>query len=134
MKVVVDSNIIFSALLRSPNRYCDAIFLSGDEFYTPKFMFVELFKYRTRIVEQSRLSEEEVLEMLYRLILNVHFFNESLISTRNFLQAFQLVKETDRKDLVFVALTIEIQAKLWTSDQVLKNGLIEKGFNEFYGP
>lgn len=128
MKVVVDSNIIFSALLRSPNRYCDAIFLSGDEFYTPKFMFVELFKYRTRIVEQSRLSEEEVLEMLYRLILNVHFFNESLISTRNFLQAFQLVKETDRKDLVFVALTIEIQAKLWTSDQVLKNGLIEKGF------
>ncbi|MEZ4942795.1 MAG: PIN domain-containing protein [Saprospiraceae bacterium] len=134
MKVVVDSNIIFSALLRSPNRYCDAIFLSGDEFYTPKFMFVELFKYRTRIVEQSRLSEEEVLEMLYRLILNVHFFDESLISTRNFLQAFQLVKETDRKDLVFVALTIEIQAKLWTSDQVLKNGLIEKGFNEFYGP
>lgn len=48
-------------------------------------MFVELFKYKTRIVEQSRLSEEEVLEILYRLKLNVHFFDESLISTRNFL-------------------------------------------------
>jgi len=31
MKVAVDSNIIFSALLKSPNRYCDAICLSSDE-------------------------------------------------------------------------------------------------------
>ncbi len=132
MKVVVDSNIIFSALLKSPNRYCDTICLSGDEFYTPKFMFVEIFKYKERIVRQSKMPEEEVLEMLYRLILNLRFFDETLISTRNFLRAFQLVKDTDRNDLVFVALTFEIGGKLWTSDLELKNGLRAGGFDGFY--
>lgn len=132
MKVVVDSNIIFSALLKSPNRYCDTICLSSDEFYTPKFMFVEIFKYKERIVRQSKMTEEEVLEMLYRLILNIRFFDETLISTRNFLRAFQLVKDTDRKDLVFVALTFEVSGKLWTSDLELKNGLRAGGFDEFY--
>ena len=134
MKVVVDSNIIFSALLKSPNRYCDTICLSGDEFYTPKFMFVEIFKYKERIVRQSKMPEEEVLEMLYRLILNLRFFDETLISTRNFLRAFQLVKDTDRNDLIFVALTFEIGGKLWTSDLELKNGLRAGGFDGFYEP
>ena len=132
MKVVVDSNIVFSALLKSPNQFSDTILLSGDEFYTPKFMFVEIFKYKERIVQQSRLSEEEVLEMLYRLILNLHFFDEKLISTRNFLRAFQMVKETDRKDLVFVALALETNGKLWTSDQPLRKALIQNGFEDFY--
>jgi len=134
MKVVVDSNIIFSALLKSPNRYCDNICLSGDEFYTPKFMFVEIFKYKERIVQQSKMPEEEVLEMLYRLILNLRFFDENVISTRNFLHAFHLVKDTDRNDLIFVALTLEIGAKLWTSDLELKNGLRAGGFDGFYEP
>lgn len=134
MKVVVDSNIVFSALLKSPNRYCDTICLSSDEFYTPKFMFVEIFKYKERIVRQSKMTEEEVLEMLYRLILNLHFFDETHISTRNFLRAFQLVKDTDRNDLVFVALTLEIGGKLWTSDLELKNGLRVGGFDAFYEP
>jgi len=134
MKVVVDSNIIYSALLRSPNRFCDNILLSGDEFYTPKFMFVEVFKYKERIVRQSHLSEEEVLEMLYRLILHLRFFDETLISTRNFVRAFQLVKDTDRKDLVFVALALETGSRLWTSDLKLKSGLRERGFNDFYEP
>lgn len=134
MKVVVDSNIVFSALLKSPNRFCDTICLSSDEFYTPKFMFVEIFKYKERIVRQSKMPEEEVLEMLYRLILNLRFFDETLISTRNFLRGFQLVKNTDRNDLVFVALAFEIGAKLWTSDLELKNGLLAGGFDAFYEP
>ena len=134
MKVIVDSNIVYSALLKSPNRFCDTILLSGDEFYTPKFMFVEIFKYKERIVRQSHLSEEEVLEMLYRLILQLRFFDEALISTRNFVRAFQLVKDTDRKDLVFVALAFEVEAKLRTSDLKLKKGVSSAGFDDFYEP
>lgn len=42
MKVIADSNIVYSALLKSPNRFCDTILLSGDEFYTPKFMLVKI--------------------------------------------------------------------------------------------
>ena len=97
-------------------------------------MFVEIFKHKERIVSQSQLSEAEVLEMLYRLILSLRFFDETLISTRNFLRAFQLVKDTDLNDLVFLALHFEVGGKLWTSDMKLKNGLRENGFNDFYEP
>ena len=134
MKVVVDSNIVFSALLKSPTHFCNTILLSDDVFYSPKFMFVEIFKHKERIVSQSQLSEAEVLEMLYRLILSLRFFDETLISTRNFRRAFQLVKDTDLNDLVFLALHFEVGGKLWTSDMKLKNGLRENGFNGFYEP
>lgn len=134
MKVVVDSNIVFSALLKSPNRYTDIICLSDDEFYTPKFMFVELFKHKEKIVRVSKMPEEEVLEMLYRLILNLRFFDENFIGTRNFVRAFQLVKDTDRNDLIFVALAFEIDGKLWSADAELKSSLRMSGFEAFYEP
>lgn len=36
MKVVVDFNILFSALLKSPNKFSETIFLSEHEFYMPQ--------------------------------------------------------------------------------------------------
>jgi predicted nucleic acid-binding protein len=40
--------------------------------------------------------------------------------------------DIDEKDSVFVALTLELDGLLWTSDKKLKNGLIKKGFNSFF--
>jgi predicted nucleic acid-binding protein len=42
------------------------------------------------------------------------------------------MKVVDIKDFPFVALTIELDALLWTGDNKLKNGLKAKGFNLFY--
>jgi predicted nucleic acid-binding protein len=40
-----------------------------------------------------------------------------------------LVKNIDKKDLLFVALSIQTGFKLWTGDKKLMEGLKRKGFN-----
>jgi len=38
----------------------------------------------------------------------------------------------DENDVAYVALTIELEGKLWTSDRELEIGLRKKGFMCFY--
>jgi predicted nucleic acid-binding protein len=40
-----------------------------------------------------------------------------------------LVKEIDKKDLLFIALSIQTGFKLWTGDKKLMEGLKKKGFD-----
>ncbi len=59
--VVIDTNIIFSMLLGKNKKFRDALFSQTDyTFYSPKFMIVELFKYKEKIMRFSSLSEDEV--------------------------------------------------------------------------
>ncbi|WP_022669778.1 putative toxin-antitoxin system toxin component, PIN family [Hippea alviniae] len=131
-KVVVDTNIIFSILLKDKNKERDFLFLSsGIKFFTCRFMFVELFKYKEKIVKYSHLKENEVLSVLYDVSKIIEFYNEDLISYSSKVKAFDLCKDIDEKDTPFVALSLELNAYLWTGDKKLINGLKNKGFNRF---
>ena len=88
MKIVIDTNIIFSALLRSGQKQRDILFLENVEFYSCKYAIVEIFKHKEKIIKYSRLAEEVVLETLYRLLKNIHFVNEDLISDENLILAY----------------------------------------------
>ncbi len=133
MKVIIDTNIIFSALLREDNRYARAIIKNekGYDFYVVYFTIVELFKHKERIKEFSNLSEEDILEILYELLKHINIINDDIISIASWKQAMQLAHDVDIKDVPNVALTIELSAKLWTNDNELKKGLRAKGFDEF---
>jgi len=54
------------------------------------------------------------------------FVSEELISKRSWNKAFALTKDIDEDDTPFVALAIELNAKLWTGDKVLSKGLAKK--------
>ncbi len=51
-----------------------------------------------------------------------------LISNQSYLQAFELCKDIDEKDLTYVALAIEFDLPFITKDNVLVEGLKKKGF------
>ena len=133
MKVIVDTNIIFSALLREDNKYANMLIKSDDnhDFYGVYFTIVELFKHKERIIKYSKLNEDEVLEVLYELLKHIHIINDDIISIAAWKQAVNLVHDVDMKDVPHVALTIELEGKLWTNDVELKNGLRAKGFDDF---
>jgi len=136
MRVVVDTNIIFSALLREHNRYADALIKNeqGHEYFGVYFTIVELFKHKERIRQYSELSEEDTLEALYELLKQIHFLNDGIISAGSWKTAMQLVHDVDIKDVPNVALAIELNAKLWTGDEALKTSLRSKGFFDFLEP
>ncbi len=129
MRLVVDTNIIFSALLKKNSKALDIIMRDDVEAFIPKFLMIEIFKHKERIIEISKLSEDEVLESLYLIlkyctILNDEDFPEEILN-----QAFQYVIEIDPKDVVFVAAAYILDAKLWSGDKKLINGLKDKNIN-----
>jgi putative PIN family toxin of toxin-antitoxin system len=131
MKVVVDTNILFSAALTQNGTIAQTLFSDEYEFFVPHFAIIELFKYKDKIIKFSKKSEVEVLEILYHILSQLSFVNEKSISLESRQKAYDLCKNIDLKDAAFVALAIELNALLWTGDLKLKNGLIEIGFDFF---
>ena len=134
-KLVVDTNVFFSLLLRrdTPARrrfFADA----SHSFYGPRFLFVELFKHKERIAKATDLSEEGVLECLHELLARIQFVEEGSIPIGTWMEARRLCRDMDLKDSPFVALTLHLDGLLWSADEELKAALRAKGFVRFYEP
>lgn len=134
MKVVVDANLIFSALLPKASSIRDELFKKEHSFYCPVFVFTELFKHKEKIFKNSKLSDSEILNYLRKITEQIRFVNEDLVSLESKQQAYDLCHDVDEKDTPYVALTLDLNAALWTGDNKLKQGLIKKQFQRFYQP
>ncbi len=130
MKIVVDTNIIFSALLNTNGTIGNILFNSDGcfEFYSCNYMRYEIIKHWDKLKNLSKMSEKE-LSISYSLILSkLKFINEEIIPNEIWLTAEQLTQKIDLDDTDFVALTKFLNGNLWTGDRVLYNGLINLNF------
>ena len=133
--VIVDTNILFAALVSSRSRLREILFTENElDFSCPRFLFVELFKHKERILAATELSEDDLLDALNALLARVHFVDEAIIPLGTWLEARRLCHGIDEKDTPFVALTIHLNARLWTDDAELKAGLRARNFNLFFEP
>jgi len=105
---------------------------SDLEFYCPNYLITEIFKHKERLIKASKVGEEEVYELLEKTLQQVNFVNEEFISLGNLIHANRLCNDIDEKDTLFVALSLEFDAQFWTKDDILKNGLRQKGFDNFF--
>ena len=78
------------------------------------------------------MPEAEVYELLYRILSRIKFVDEEFVTYENKLQAFNLCKEVDEDDIPFIALSIQLDAPLWTGDKRLKESLSRQGFTLFF--
>ncbi len=135
MKVVVDTNIFFSALLKNNNKFRNALLLNTQPSFCSCYLLIaELFKYKEKLVNLSQIDEYDLLKVFYEMLKNIELYNENLITKQSFSESYKLCKNIDLKDIPFVALTIELDGLLWTGDTKLKEGLLKKGFKNFYEP
>ena len=130
--VVVDTNILFAALRKKHSAIRRQLERSDIRYYAPHFLVVEIFKHKERIVRSSKISADETYELLTDLLRHVSFVNEDIISTEDMIAAYRLCNDVDEKDTPFVALTFSLSGELWTRDDVLKQGLVRKGFTQFF--
>ncbi len=93
---------------------------------------MEIFKYKEKIVQASKLTEDEVVRLYYKLIKRLLIVKEDVISKSNWIKAFDLCNDIDESDTLAVALTLQMGGLLWTGDKILRKGLEEKGFKMFY--
>jgi predicted nucleic acid-binding protein len=134
-RVVVDTNVLFAALVSRRGRLRELLLTEPEfKFHCPRFLFVELFKHKERILEATELDEDELLEFLNSVLGRISFEDESTIPMGTWLEARRLCLQIDPKDVSFVALALHLNASLWTEDEELKRGLQAKGFNRFFVP
>ena len=130
-KIIIDTNIIFSLLLSKTTALREIFFKKELKFYTCKFVIVELFKYKEKIIKSSSLSEEDIFELLYMILKRINIYDEAMIGEDSLRRAFNLCKDIDEKDTLIVALSLELNAEIWTGDKKLMEGLKQKGFTKF---
>jgi len=130
--VIVDSNIIFSALLHEESRIAETLFLSEHQFMAPQFAIVEVFKYKEKVIQFSKMPKEKVLHLLHLLLKRIQFINTDQLPLEDREQAYNLCQPVDPKDSPFLALTLSMSGKLWTGDKKLIQGLKEQGFQSFF--
>ncbi|MCD6318486.1 hypothetical protein J7M02_05415 [Candidatus Aerophobetes bacterium] len=129
MKIVLDSNIIFSALISGKEIYLDI--LRTNDVYIPDIVFSELNKYEARLIEKTKLKQPEFkmfVRMLFEAIIVIPKF---AISIENWQNAHKICKDIDEKDTPFVALSLEFKIPLWTNDKKLMEGVKKKEFGNF---
>jgi predicted nucleic acid-binding protein len=132
MRIVVDTNIIFSALVNSNSAIMDIIAgLNQDiQFYASDYTHIELRNHHEKLKKASKLNGEELYIAQYELFKYIDFITLAVISENYWKEAEALVWDIDIDDVAFVALALYLQADLWTGDKVLYNGLKQKGFNQ----
>ncbi len=132
MKIVVDTNIIFSTLLNSNSNIGDLIFNSDKqfEFYSCSYMRYEIKKHWGKLKKISKLSEEQLQISYTQVLLKIKFINEEIIPVETWLASEEITKDIDIDDTDFVALSKFLKATLWTGDKVLYDGLKEISFKK----
>lgn len=130
MKIIVDTNIVFSAILNSNSRIGKILLNSKDhfQFFTCNYLRVEIQRHRNKLLKLTKLSDNQLSELEELITQNIAFIDERLIPKNLLLKTETQIKAIDPNDAVFVALTKHLKGKLWTGDMQLYNGLKARRF------
>ena len=131
MKIVVDTNIVFSAILNSDSKIGDLLLNSGKyiHFYTADYLHFEIRNHYDKLSKISKLPVSTIAETEYIITKGINFISEEQIPESTWITAFKLVKDVDLNDIAFVALSKHLRCKLWTGDFSLIRGLKKNGFS-----
>ena len=119
MKIVLDTNVLISALIRdSATR--KLIIEMEDELVYPEDGIKEIRKYKDLIIERSGLGEKEVNSLLNLLLDYIELVPHNLIkNTLN--EAEDIMLEIDEKDVIFIATALVFNgAIIWSDDKDFK--------------
>ncbi len=131
--VIVDANIAFKCLHSGRGDLRERIGPGNPlRIFSPRFLFVELFKHKQRLEIASGLAEADLLESLGTLLNQVEFINETDVPIGTWVEAYRLCKSVDEKDTAYVALTLHLDGRFWTEDNELKGALKNQGFDRFF--
>ena len=132
MKIIVDTNIVFSAILNSNSRIGKILLNSKEhfQFFTCNYLRTEIQRYRNKLLKLTKLTEEQLSELENLLTQHITFIDERLIPQDLLIKTEIQLKAIDPDDTVFVALAKHLKGKLWTGDLQLYNGLKAKRFKD----
>ena len=132
MKVIVDTNIVFSAILSSSGKIGQILLFGRKkmEFYAPNLVKVEVKRHRDKLIRLGELTDEDFEDTRDDIFECLNFISEEQIPYDYWYNALPLVRDTDMDDIAFVVLSEYLNAHLWTGDKKLLQGLEKVGFTK----
>ncbi len=116
MKLIVDANILFSALIKD-GLTAELLISDKLQLFAPEFLFTEYTKYKDLILRKTHRKEEEFNNFLE--ILKDQIFIVPKKEIMPFMDEADKISP-DPKDTVYFALAIALKSNIWSNDKKLK--------------
>jgi predicted nucleic acid-binding protein len=130
MKIIVDSNVVVSAILNKHSRIGELLIFGRRqfEFFAPTLVKSEIEQHQLRLIKISKLSEDDFERVREELFECLTFVQEEEIPYSYWHQSLPIVREVDMDDIAFVALAAYLDGRLWTGDKRLLAAMEQKGY------
>jgi predicted nucleic acid-binding protein len=130
VRIIVDANVVFSAILNTNSKIADLLLNSKGTFdyLAPDYLQTELRQYHTKISKISKLSFVEIEIVENKITKPIVFMSGIHIPEIKWISAENMVKDIDNKDTPYVAFSLFYKCKIWSGDKALRKGLENKGF------
>jgi predicted nucleic acid-binding protein len=114
MKLVIDANVVISALI-ADSKTRELIVTLEPDLLTPAFVHDEIENYKELIVEKSWMEPDRVTQFIDLLFQHIE-----VVPADDFYQAIDQAKEaigdTDPDDVLYLACAIASDAAIWSDD------------------
>ncbi|MDS0259284.1 PIN domain-containing protein [Haloarcula sp. S1CR25-12] len=114
MKLVIDANVVISALI-ADSKTRELIVTLEPDLLTPAFVHDEIENYKQLIVKKSGMEPDRVTQFMDLLFQYI-----GVIPADDFYQAIEQAKETigdtDPDDVLYLACAIANDAAIWSDD------------------
>lgn len=130
MKIVVDTNIVFSGILNLNSKIAQILIYNNPtlQFYSCNYLQTEILRHRNKLMKITHLSNQNLNELTNYITHNITFINENLLP-KTLIEETQIqLQNIDPFDVPFVALAKHLNAKLWTGDKKLYHPLKAQNF------
>lgn len=119
MRIIIDSNILFSALIKD-SKTRKLILEYNGFFLFPSYILEEMEKHERELYTKSGLNEQDFERLLNLILKKVSIIpNEALRPHRQ--KALEIVKTIDPNDAVFIACALaHPNSIIWSDDKKLK--------------
>jgi predicted nucleic acid-binding protein len=134
MKIVIDTNIVFSALLHSSSVIGKILVYSpkdGFSFYTCSYLQTEILNHFEKIKKYTKLDNIQLFELIQKVERKITFIDDKLLPKEALKKAEELTFDVDCDDMEFIAVADYLNTNLWTGDKKLINGLNAKNYKNF---
>lgn len=119
MKIIIDSNVLFSALIED-SKTRELILENEGPFLFPSFIFDEFEKHKKELYDKSEMQKGDFDELLKLITSKVEIVpKEKLIPNKE--KAVEIIRDRDKDDITFIACALAYpNSVIWSDDKKLK--------------
>jgi len=118
MKIVIDTNILISAIIKN-GFIRNFVIRSGLEFISPAYTLSEIEKYKEKICKKANMNTDQLVIILQYLINYIKIINP-LVYKEYLEESKEIMKSIDIKDAPFLACAMAFDAYIWSDDEHFK--------------